>query len=106
MDSTVKKVGVVFVILFALSMYCKFDFIPFSSCRWPSTWTLRKSHITLSPVLTKTKHIILYEKIQKGCIGKKKITSNVTHSEHENVTNIRKEALGGHFVSCLPRDSE
>ena len=42
------------------STHCKYDFIPFTSPQWVSTWKVRTGHITLSDVPSKTEHRILY----------------------------------------------
>ena len=47
--------------IFAPSIHCEYDFIPFTSPQWASTWILRTGHITLSAVPSKTEHRILYE---------------------------------------------
>ena len=49
-----------FVILFALSTHCKYDFIHFTCCQWTSTWMVRICHIALTDVPSKTEHRILY----------------------------------------------
>ena len=49
-----------FVILFALSTHCIYDFNPFTYPQWTSTWMLRICHIALTAVLSKTEHRILY----------------------------------------------
>ena len=61
-DSPSKKAQVVFVIYFAPSTHCKYDFIPFTQLQWSSTWKLKICHITLSAVPSKTEHRILYAK--------------------------------------------
>ena len=62
-DSPSKKAQVVFVIYFAPSTHCKYDFIPFTQLQWASTWKLRICHITLSAVPSKTEHRILYDSV-------------------------------------------
>ena len=59
-DGPSKKAQVVFVIYFAPSTHCKYDFIPFTQLQWASTWKLKICHITLSAVPSKTEHRILY----------------------------------------------
>ena len=44
--------------IFAPSTQCKYDFIPFTSHRWASTWNLRICLITLFAVPSKTEHRI------------------------------------------------
>ena len=61
-DGPSKKAQVVFVIYFAPSTHCKYDFIPFTQLQWASTWKLRICHITLSAVPSKTEHRILYDR--------------------------------------------
>ena len=46
--------------IFAPSIHCKYDFIPFTCRQWLSTWNLRTCHITLTAVLSKTEYSILY----------------------------------------------
>ena len=46
--------------IFAPFTHCKYDFIPFTSHQWVSTWKLITGHITLSDVPSKTEHRILY----------------------------------------------
>ena len=60
MDGPSKKAQVVFVIYFAPSTHCKYDFIPCTSHQWASTWKLRICHITLCVVPSKTEDRILY----------------------------------------------
>ena len=58
-DGRFKKDWVVCCHIFAPSRNFKYDFIPFTSCQWASTWKLRTGHITLSAVPSKTEQRIL-----------------------------------------------
>ena len=59
-DGPGNMVWVVFVIFFALSTHCKYDFIHLTYPQLMSTWILRICHIALTAVLSKIEHRLLY----------------------------------------------